>query len=106
MTRRNYRSPIAEAVHETMSDIHSVGGIDKKTMREFDAMCLTKVDALSPTEIQQIRQKEGVSQAVFAHYLNVTTNLISQWERGDKRPRGASLKLLALVKAKGLDAVA
>jgi putative transcriptional regulator len=106
MPGKKYLSPIAEAVHETMSDIYSVGGIDKKTMREFDAMCLTKVDALSPAEIRDIRQKEGVSQAVFAHYLNVTANLVSQWERGDKRPRGASLKLLALVKAKGLDAVA
>ena len=43
---------------------------------------------------------------MFAHYLNVTTNLVSQWERGDKRPRGTSLKLLSLVKAKGLDAIA
>lgn len=43
---------------------------------------------------------------MFARYLNVTTGLISQWERGLKRPRGASLKLLTLVKPKGLQAVA
>ena len=43
---------------------------------------------------------------MFAHFLNVTPNLVSQWERGDKRPSGTSLKLLALVKAKGLDAIA
>jgi putative transcriptional regulator len=101
-----YKSRISEAVHEMMADAHSVGAIDKTTMREFDAMCLTKVEALSPKEIQGIRQREGVSQAVFAHYLNVTPNLVSQWERGDKRPRGTSLKLLAIVKAKGLDAIA
>ena len=34
---------------------------------------------------------------MFARYLNVTTGLVSQWERGEKRPRGASLKLLTLV---------
>ena len=45
-------------------------------------------------------------QAVFARYLNVTTSLVSQWERGEKRPRGASLKLLTLVAQNGLDAVA
>ena len=33
----------------------------------------------------------------FARYLNVTTGLVSQWERGDERSRGASLKLLTLV---------
>ena len=48
----------------------------------------------------------GASQAVFARYLNVTTGLVSQWERGEKRPQGASLKLLALVAKSGLGAVA
>ena len=45
-------------------------------------------------------------QAVFARYLNVTTGLISQWERGEKHPQGASLKLLALVAKNGLNGVA
>jgi putative transcriptional regulator len=43
---------------------------------------------------------------VFASYLNVTPGLISKWERGEKRPQGPSLKLLALVHRKGLEAVA
>jgi DNA-binding transcriptional regulator YiaG len=30
---------------------------------------------------------------------------VSQLERGTKRPRGATLKLLSLIRAKGLDAV-
>ena len=42
----------------------------------------------------------------FLRYLNVTTGLVSQWERGEKRPRGASLKLLTLVAKHGLGAVA
>ena len=40
---------------------------------------------------------ERASQAVFARSLNVTTGLVSQWERGEKRPRGTSLELLTLV---------
>ena len=34
--------------------------------------------------------------------LNVTSGLVSRWERGDKRPGGSSLKLLNLVAKKGL----
>jgi putative transcriptional regulator len=64
------------------------------------------VKSLSPDQIRHIRMREKASQAVFARYLNVTTSLVSQWERGEKRPRGASLKLLTLVERKGLDAVA
>ena len=57
-------------------------------------------------EIVELRKKAGVSQAVFASYLNVSTGLISQWERGEKQPRGPSLKLLTLVRKKGLDVIA
>jgi DNA-binding transcriptional regulator YiaG len=32
-------------------------------------------------------------------------NYLSQLERGAKRPRGATLKLLSLIKCKGLEAV-
>jgi len=38
--------------------------------------------------------------------LNVTTGLVSQWERGEKHPQGASLKLLALIAKNGLSGVA
>ena len=78
----------------------------KRTMREFDELCLTPVEPLKPREIRALRLREGASQAVFARYLNVTTGLVSQWERGEKHPHGASLKLLALLAKSGLGAVA
>lgn len=106
MTKKKYQSRIAEAVHETAEGLHRIGAIDKTTMREFDVMCLTMVEELSAREIQRIRRKAGVSQEVFSRYLNVTVTLVSQWERGEKRPSGPSLKLLSLVKHKGLDAIA
>jgi putative transcriptional regulator len=46
-----------------------------------------------------------VSQSVFAQHLNVNKSLVSQWERGEKRPSGPSLKLLALVEKNGLSAI-
>jgi putative transcriptional regulator len=75
-------------------------------MRDFDASCLTTVKKLSAKEIVEVRKQAGVSQAVFASYLNVTVGLVSQWERGEKHPHGPSLKLLALVQKKGLEAIA
>ncbi len=69
-------------------------------------MCLTPVEEMGPEDIRALRLRENASQAVFARYLNVTTGLVSQWERGEKRPRGASLKLLTLVEKNGLTAVA
>lgn len=106
MTEANYRNSRLEALHKTGAALHSVGALDKATMRDLDAFCLTKVEELSAEEIQALRERERVSQAIFAHHLNVRTKLVSDWERGVKRPSGPSLKLLALVRAKGLDAIA
>ena len=106
MAKRQYTSKIAAAVHETAEDFYSSGLMDKRTMREFDELCLTPVKPLTPRQIARIRAKEEVSQAVFARHLGVSLTLISQWERGEKKPSGASLKLLTLVDKKGLDWVA
>jgi len=100
-----YRDDIAKVVHEGASGMHRLGLIDAKTMRNFDLSCLTTVEDLSARDIAAIRKREGVSQAIFARALNVTTGYISQIERGEKCPRGATLKLLSLVKAKGLAAI-
>jgi putative transcriptional regulator len=103
---KKYSSSVMASVHETAEGLHSAGIIDKKTMREFDGLCLTPVRPFKPKEIRKLRLREGASQAVFARYLNVTTGLVSQWERGEKCPRGASLKLLTLIAKNGLEAVA
>jgi putative transcriptional regulator len=103
---KRYRSDALAAVHETALGLKEAGVLGKRTMKEFDELCLTQVERLSAAQIRRIRTREKASQAVFARYLNVTTGLISQWERGEKHPRGAALKLLTLVAKKGLQAVA
>ena len=91
---------------ETMEALHEVGAIDKQTMREFDEACLTPVQVLAPDEIRQIRLREHISQPVFARYLNVSKNLVSDWERGVKKPGGPALRLLTVIQKKGLEAIA
>ena len=103
---KQYRSEVMASIHETATDLHAAGVMDKQTMRKFDEACLTPVRPLTPIEIKALREREGASQAVFARYLNVTTGLVSQWERGEKHPQGPSLKLLSLVARGGLAVVA
>ncbi len=103
---KQYKSGALAAVHEAALGLAEAGVMPKRTMKVFDDLCLTPIEELSPERIRAIRIRENASQAVFARYLNVTAGLVSQWERGQKRPRGASLKLLTLVEKNGLDAVA
>ena len=100
---KKYRSDAFAAIHETMEALHEAGAVTKQTMREFDAACLTPVEELSP---EDIRQREHLSQPVFACYLNVSKNLISDWERGAKKPGGPALRLLTVIQKKGLQAIA
>ena len=103
---KSYKSDAHPAVNEAVLGLAEAGVMPKQTMKVFDDLCPTLVEELSPERIRAIRIRENASQAVVARYMNVTAGLVSQWERGQKRPRGASLKLLALVEKYGLDAVA
>lgn len=103
---RTYKSGALAAIHETATDMFEAGVVDKRTMRRFDESCLTPVHAFTPEEIQMLREREAVSQLVFARHLNVSKESVSQWERGEKRPAGPSLKLLSLVQKKGLSSIA
>jgi len=106
MTRtKRHRSDALRSLHETMEDLHAVGAIDKATMRDFDVRCLTPVDDLAPEAIKHIREKARMSQSTFALALNVSKMLVSKWERGEVRPSGPSLKLLALADSKGIEAI-
>lgn len=104
-TKARYKSELMEAIHSAAEGLYSIGAIDQITMRNFDVACLTPVEPMKPSTIKALRQKSKMSQATFASALNVTTSLVSQWERGEKKPSGPSLKLLSLIKRKGIDAI-
>lgn len=103
---KTYRSEAMAAIHSMMEGFEKSGAIDKQTMREFDDACLTDIEPLAPEEIRAIREHENLSQPVFARYLNVSKGLVSDWERGVKKPGGPALRLLTVVRKKGIQAIA
>lgn len=99
------KSKILEAVHETAIGLHKAGVMDQITLREFDLLCLPKIENLDPEQIKAIRKASQVSQAVFAALLNTSVSTVQKWEIGQKRPSGTALKLLHIVEKHGLDAI-
>jgi putative transcriptional regulator len=100
-----YKSDACEAIHTSASALYSVGAIDEKSMREYDASCLA-VPPIAPKEIQKLRRRHKVSQPVFARYLNTSESTVEKWESGAKKPSGMALKLLSLVEKHGLEMLA
>lgn len=112
-TTRKARKPTGNSrlraeIVEGMQDLHRLGVVGDEelrqvTMRMLGRDAVPKIAPLSPDEIAEVRQKAGLSQAVLAGYFNVATSTVSQWERGERRPTGAALKLLHVVKRAGID---
>ncbi len=98
-------SDILKAVHETAKGLHKSGAINKTTMRKFDTLCLTTINDYSPEQIKALRLKNGLSQPVFARYLNVSDKLVKKWEQGDSSPKGPALKMLTLADKRGIEAI-
>ena len=91
------------AIHSAAKGLHSVGAINKTTMREYDELCLDSIPELHAKDIKRIREHAHVSQPVFARYLNTSESTIQKWETGQKKPSGMALRLLSIVEKHGLE---
>ena len=78
---------------------------EKITLRHLGPKDSPKVVPMTGAQIRKLRARARMSQAVFAHLLNVTTGYVSQLERGIKRPTGAALVLLNVIRRKGIAAI-
>lgn len=106
VSKTKYKSDAFEAIHSSASALFKVGGIDKSTMRHFDESCLAVPATLDPVEIKRLRERNKVSQPVFARYLNTSESTVEKWESGAKKPSGMALKLLTIVRKHGLEVLA
>ena len=111
MTTENKKpSRLAKAMLETAKDMRQAGLLDdavyeKITMRHLGVKEKPQVEPVTGEDIRAMRQQAHMSQAVFAHYLNLTVGYVSQLERGLKRPTGAVLALLNVIRHKGIEAI-
>jgi putative transcriptional regulator len=111
MTGKNKKpGRLTQALLETAKDMQQAGiltdeAYGKITMRHLGVKDRADLEPLTGEDIRAIREEANMSQAVFAHYLNVTVGYVSQLERGAKRPTGAALKLLNVIRRKGIEAI-
>jgi len=105
VTKHKEKKQVLSAVHETASDLHRLGFIDKRKMQKYDALCMEPIPEYDAERIRALRKKLQLSQAVLAAVLNTSVSSVRKWEAGDKKPSGPSLKLLNLIERKGLESV-
>jgi len=101
-----YKSDAFEAIHQSAQALYRIGAIDQMTMRDFDQTCLAEIKPVAPKQIRALRQKNRMSQSVFARHLNTSVSTVQKWETGEKRPSGMALKLLSVVEKHGVQVLA
>ena len=80
---------LMESAHEALA--HARGKRELRT-----TVLPPPAPPMDAAEVKQLRTRLKASQAVFAHYLNVSAKLVQAWESDRRRPDGPALVLLRL----------
>ena len=99
------RNSIAESIINTVADLNKSGLVNNITMKNIESLCLPEIQEYSPEKIISIRKKLKLSQAALASVFNISPSTVQKWEQGNKKPTGASKKLLDIIERKGLEAL-
>ncbi len=108
MTTTKRKSRLTSEILEMADDMLRSGIMSKEKHEKITKRLLgrlTPPKPLSGAQIRAMRERANMSQAAFAHCLNVTTGYVSQLERGAKHPTGAALALLNVIQRKGIEAI-
>ena len=98
-------SNVKDTINDLAKGLYRANIIDKKTLRDITEEELPVINEFTGEEIQKIRNKEKISQALFAKYLNVSPATIRSLEQGQRHANGAILKLLNIVDKKGINSI-
>lgn len=90
-----------EAVYDAAQIQHEPGFIDKRVMRECNALRPGAPPDYSGEQIRDLRKRYALSRREMAVLFNSSAPTIWAWEAGEQRPLGTSLKLLSLLDRKG-----
>ena len=98
------RDSIVKSITDTIKDLNKSGLVDDITMRNIENLCLPEIQEYRPEKIASIRKKFKLSQAALASIFNISPSTVRKWEQGNKKPAGASRKLLDIIERKGIEA--
>jgi len=98
MKRKNIEFDAEALVGSVEALAAHVRGKRKLTLRTRAMTLPEPLAPLRPKDVAAIRRQLNVSQSVFAALLNVPKVTAISWEKGRRKPTGAALRLLDLIR--------
>ena len=96
MKTRPKRKPLAERLKVGLTEAlgFAKGELTLRTVR-----VPVPPPEIAAEDVAALRAKTGMSQAVFARVLNVSTKTVQSWEQGERKPSHAALRMLQVLEA-------
>src|SRR5438105_9304773 len=93
MKDQRKRLPLAERIRKGLEEAirHARGEI---TLKTTTIELPDRPPEVGAEELMKLRLAGGMSQAVFARLLNVSTKTVQNWEQGHRKPSQAALRLI------------
>jgi putative transcriptional regulator len=87
------RKPLFERLKEGLEEgiRHARGEI---TLKTTTLEIPDRPPEVGATDLTKLRVASGMSQAIFARLLNVSTKTVQSWEQGQRKPSQAALRLI------------
>ena len=91
MTTKTKRKPLAARLKAGLLEgiQHAKGELTLRTVE-----VPSPPPEIAAAEVASLRARNGMSQAVFARVLNVSTKTVQSWEQGERKPSQAALRML------------
>lgn len=102
---RKRKSAIVDRVLAEGRLWHALGFISDERRRSCEIVCMPAPAPLEPAELRAIRERDQLELDVFADLINTTSRQLRRWEQGLGRPHGPALRLLHLVRDRGVHAI-
>src|SRR5262249_22300259 len=93
MKNQQQRLPLAEQIRKGLEEAirHAKGEI---TLKTTTLELPDRPPEVGAAELIRLRLASGMSQAIFARLLNVSTKTVQSWEQGRRKPSQAALRLI------------
>lgn len=89
---------MSELFNDLVTGLNEAIAFEKgKGKAKTHTFIIEPVKHYSKSEIKAIRTQAGMTQAVFANYMGVSSKTVEAWEKGTNHPTGSACRLLDIL---------
>ena len=102
---RKRKHELIKSLLRTSRELHACGAFSDDGMRRIEYAGMMPPEPLTQDDLRIVREQAADSVYALARMINSTARRLRRWERGIGKPKGAELRLLRLMRDRGVQAI-